>query len=64
MEKDLDRTLKELKTDYLDVWLMHFPVAFQPGDAMMPKGPDGKSPLTSSLLPHACESVLTMQERS
>ena len=35
-------TLKDLETDYLDLYLMHWPAAFSPGRSMIPKGDDGK----------------------
>ncbi|KAF8915494.1 NADP-dependent oxidoreductase domain-containing protein [Mucidula mucida] len=37
VEADLDNTLKELGVDYLDLYLIHWPVAFQPGQALSPK---------------------------
>ncbi|RXK35964.1 oxidoreductase [Tremella mesenterica] len=36
VEKDLDLTLSQLQTPYLDSWLMHFPVAFAPGPDLEP----------------------------
>ncbi|TDL19880.1 Aldo/keto reductase [Rickenella mellea] len=46
VEKSLDETLKALQTEYLDLYLMHWPIAFGvPSDGKprgFPKGPDGK----------------------
>ncbi|RSH89555.1 hypothetical protein EHS25_002106 [Saitozyma podzolica] len=42
VQDDLEMSLEELKTNYLDVYLMHFPVAFKPGKEMQPLSADGK----------------------
>jgi len=36
VEKELDETLSLLGIDYLDLYLIHWPVAFQPGGALTP----------------------------
>jgi L-glyceraldehyde reductase len=42
VEADLDTSLRELETDYLDVWLIHWPVPFKPGKDLQPVTADGK----------------------
>src|SRR5580700_325990 len=37
-----EASLKKLQLDYLDLYLIHTPFAFQPGDEQDPRDPDGK----------------------
>ncbi|KZV86637.1 Aldo/keto reductase, partial [Exidia glandulosa HHB12029] len=43
VEKQLDLTLQQLGLDYLDLFLMHFPVAFAPGQGDTPTDESGKA---------------------
>ncbi|KAG0173476.1 hypothetical protein DFQ28_007127 [Apophysomyces sp. BC1034] len=42
VEPALERSLKDLQLDYIDLYLMHWPVAFQHSEELMPKGADDK----------------------
>ncbi|KAL6703279.1 hypothetical protein ACN47E_010067 [Coniothyrium glycines] len=42
VERALDASLKDLGTDYVDLYLMHWPSPFARGDDMFPKDKDGK----------------------
>lgn len=37
----VENTLKNLGVDYLDLYLIHWPMSFQPGDVNMPRAADG-----------------------
>ncbi len=41
MRPAVETTLKNLGVDYLDLYLIHWPMAFQSGDVTMPRAPDG-----------------------
>lgn len=40
VEAELDRTLKQLGTSYLDLYLIHWPVPFVPGNGLFPVNAD------------------------
>lgn len=42
VEKALDASLKDLETDYVDLFLIHWPVAFARGDEPFPKDSNDK----------------------
>lgn len=41
MEPALDDSLRDLGTNYVDLYLMHYPCSFKRGSDLMPEGPDG-----------------------
>ncbi|XP_015121681.1 aldo-keto reductase family 1 member B1 [Diachasma alloeum] len=41
VERALKRTLSDLGLEYLDLYLVHWPFAFEDGDEFSPKNPDG-----------------------
>ncbi|KAI8583660.1 hypothetical protein K450DRAFT_222186 [Umbelopsis ramanniana AG] len=46
VEKALEHSLKNLQLEYLDLYLMHWPVAFKSGASAVPKDADGKVELS------------------
>ncbi|EEP78623.1 hypothetical protein UREG_03469 [Uncinocarpus reesii 1704] len=48
VEKAVDQTLKNLEVDYLDLYLMHWPVAFARGDEPFPQDSQG-NPKTADI---------------
>ncbi|KAL0143412.1 NADP-dependent oxidoreductase domain-containing protein [Mucor lusitanicus] len=48
VEKALEVSLANLQLEYLDLYLMHWPVAFQPSKSNFPKTEDGKIALDST----------------
>lgn len=42
VEKALDASLSDLNTGYVDLFLIHWPVSFAPGETPTPRDSDGK----------------------
>ncbi|XP_065091441.1 aldo-keto reductase family 1 member B1-like [Ochlerotatus camptorhynchus] len=49
VEAGLKASLKNLKLDYLDLYLIHWPVAYKEGDELFPMRPDGKTYIFSDV---------------
>ncbi|KAL8593772.1 hypothetical protein ACOMHN_059265 [Nucella lapillus] len=41
-KKNVEKSLEKLQTPFVDLLLMHWPMAFKSGEENFPKGPDGK----------------------
>lgn len=41
VEAALDASLKDLEMDYVDLYLMHWPLAFERGDELFPRDSEG-----------------------
>lgn len=44
----IKKTLENFGFDYIDLYLIHWPMAYEEGGEMVPKGPDGKIKLTDT----------------
>lgn len=49
VEPALDASLKDLGTDYVNLFLIHWPSAFKPGKELFPKESDGKKTATADI---------------
>ncbi|KAJ7478604.1 NADP-dependent oxidoreductase domain-containing protein [Mycena galericulata] len=49
VEKELDETLKQLGVEYIDLYLIHWPVAFVPGNGLFPPHPAKKGEVALDL---------------
>jgi len=54
---NLDDTLKKLKLDYLDLYLMHWPMAYKEGGEVFPKDEKGKTQYSSVHFKEAWEGL-------
>lgn len=54
----LTKTLADLQVNYVDLYLIHWPIPFQPGDVMMPRNPDGSMIYGET---HYCDTWVAME---
>lgn len=62
VEKGCRETLNALGLDYLDLYLMHWPVAFRPGK-MMPQSQEDFWPLTEMPVAETFKAMIKLQEQ-
>jgi len=60
--KAFDKTLADLGIYFLDLYLIHWPVAFKPGDAFIPKGLDGKTQVEENNLVETWRTLERLRE--
>lgn len=63
VEKALDASLKDLETDYVDLFLIHWPVAFARGDEFFPKDSNDKPKLESVDFVDTYRALEKLQEK-
>lgn len=56
VEAELDLTLKQLGTSYLDLYLIHWPVPFPPGQGLAPRTADKKETIIDKEAPSVAET--------
>lgn len=63
VEKGCQETLTALGLDYIDLFLMHWPIAFRPGKSQH-KAPEDFLPLAEMLLSKTFEAMLKLREKN
>ncbi|XP_047611186.1 prostaglandin F synthase 1 [Phacochoerus africanus] len=53
----LEKSLKNLQLDYVDLYIIHFPVALKPGEELLPKDENGKVLFDTVDLCHTWEAL-------